>query len=164
MANLYELPGSVAVQDLRGGVFGIDLFDDALQDAGFVKDERAPERADGGFAVHFLLPDGPEGLVHLPAGVGQERKRKPVLGAEAGMGGGAVLAHANDVVSGGGEGRVIVPDAAGLGRAPGGVVLGIKVNDGLFAFFDEILGPHGMAVLVQHLEGWHFVSDFKHMR
>ena len=146
-------------QDLRGGVFGIDLFDDAFQRAGFVEDERAPEGAQNRFSIHFFLAPGAKGLKHLSGGIRQEAERQAVLGPEARVGLYAVLAHAHYVVALRREGRIIVPEAASLRRAPRRIVLGVKVDDGLLPGFDEVLRGNRVPILVQHLKGGHFISD-----
>ena len=146
-------------QDLGGGVFGIHLLDDAFQRAGFVEDERAPEGAQDRFSVHFLLSPGAKSLKHLGGSVRQEAEWQAVLGPEARVGLYAVLAHAHYVVALRREGRIIVPEAAGLSRAPRRVVLGVKVDDGFLPRFDEVLRGNRIPILVQHLKGRHFVSD-----
>ena len=57
--------GSRGLQDLPGGVLGVDLLDDAFKEAVLGEDECAAEGAQHGFAVHFLLAPGAEGLEHL---------------------------------------------------------------------------------------------------
>ena len=57
---------------------------------------------------------------------------------EAGMGLRAVLAHPDDIIARLGESGVVVPERTCLGRAAGGVVLRVEVNDGLAAFPDEV--------------------------
>ena len=146
-------------QDLRGGVFGIDLLDDAFQRAGFVEDERAPEGTQDRFSVHLLLSPGAEGLKHLGGSVRQEAERQAVLGPETRVGLHAVLAHAHYVVALRREGRIIVPEAASLRRAPRRVVLGVKVDDGLFSRADEVPGTDRIPVLIQHLELRHLIAN-----
>ena len=159
-------PGPVltpaGLKDLAGGVLGVDFLDDALQDAVFVKDEGAAERAERGLAVHLLLAPGTEGLEHLGRRIGEEPEGQLVPGAEAGVGFCGVFAHAHDVVPGFHEGRVIVPETARFGCAAGGVVLGVKIDDGLAAAADEVFGLYGLSVLVNHFEVGHGVSDLKH--
>lgn len=153
-------PTRERLQYLAGGVFGVDFFDYALKDAVGIEDEGAAEGAEGGLSVHFLLAPGAEVLKHLSGGIGKKREGEGVLGAEARVRLGAVLAHAYNVVSRLRESGVIVPERAGLGRASGRVVLGIEVDDGLLAFANEVLGPHSAAVLVKHLERRLLVSWF----
>ena len=118
-------------------MFGIDFFDDAGQDAVLVEDEGAAEGPEDRLAVHFLLAPGAEGLEHFGGGVGEQAEGEFVPGAEAGMGFRAVLADPNDVVAGGGQRGVIVPETASLGGAAGGVVLRVEINNGLAA--DKVL-------------------------
>ncbi len=151
------------LQDLPGSVLGVDFLDDALEGAVFIEDEGAAERAEDRFPVHFLFAPGSEGLQHLGRGVGEQAERQLVFGAEARMGLGAVLADADDVVAGGRELRVVVPEGAGLGGAAGGVVLGVEVDDGLAALADKVLGLNRLSVLVHHLEVGHLVSDLEHI-
>ena len=127
------------LQDLPGGVFGVDFFDDALEEAVFIEDEGAAEGAEGGFAVHFLLAPGAEGLEHFRGGVREQAERQFVFGAEAAMRFGAVLAHAHDVVTGFRQGGVIVPEGAGFGGAAGGVVPGVEVDNRLAAAAGKVL-------------------------
>ena len=82
-----------------------------------------------------------------------------MFGPEARVGLYAVLAHANHVVALRREGRVIVPEAAGLRRAARRIVLGVKVNDGFPTRFDQVLRCNRIPVLVQHLKRRHFISD-----
>ena len=74
----------------------------------------------------------------------------------------AVLAHAHYVVALRREGRIIVPEAAGLRRALRRVVLGVKVDDGFLPRFDEVLRGNRIPILVQHLKGGHFISYLLH--
>ena len=156
--------GGHRLEDLRGGVLRIDFLDDALEGAVFIEDEGAAERAEDRFPVHFLFAPGAEGLQHLGRRVGEQAERQLEFGLETRMRGDAVLADAYDVVAGGRELRVIVPEGAGLGRAAGGVVLGVEVDDGLAALADKVLGLSRLSVLVHHLEEGHGVSDFEHFR
>lgn len=126
------------LQNLPGGVLGVDFLDDALEGAILIEDKRAAEGAEGGFPVHFLFAPGAEGLEHFGRGVGEQAEGELVPGAETVVGFGAVLAHADDVVACGGQLRIIVPEAAGLGGAAGGVVLGVEVDDRLPAVADKI--------------------------
>ena len=146
-------------QDLSGGVFGIHLLDDAFQRAGFVEDERAPEGSQDRFSVHFFLAPGAKSLEHFGGGVRQEAERQAMFGPEARVGLHAVLAHAHYVVALRREGRVIVPEAAGLRRASRRIVLGVKVNDGFPTRFDQVLRCNRLPVLVQHLKRRHSISD-----
>ena len=160
---LYGRLGGHRLEDLRGGVLRVDFLDDALEGAVFIEDEGAAERAEDRFPVHFLFAPGAEGLQHLGRGVGEQAERQLEFGLETRMRGGAVLAHAHDVVAGGRELRIIVPEGAGLGRAAGGVVLGVEVDDGLAALADKVLGLNRLSVLVHHLEVGHLVSDLEHI-
>ena len=128
----------VQIENLEGGGFGVDFFDEAFEDAVFVEDEGAAEGALDGFAVHFLFTPGAEVLQELRGGVGEEAEGQVVFAAEAGVGFDAVFADTDDVVTGGREGFVVVAEGAGFGRASGGVVFGIEVDDGLAAFSDEV--------------------------
>ena len=156
--------GGHRLEDLPGGVLGVDFLDDALEDAVFIEDEGAAERAEDRFPVHFLFAPGSEGLQHFGRRVGEQAERQLEFGLETRMRGDAVLADAHDVVAGGRELRVIVPEGAGLGRAAGGVVLGVEVDDGLAAAADKVFRTDRNAVLVYHFKMWHGVSDFEHFR
>ena len=136
---LYGRLGGHRLEDLRGGVLRVDFLDDALEGAVFIEDEGAAERAEDRFPVHFLFAPGAEGLQHLGRRVGEEAEWQLVFGAEAAVGFGAVLAYAHHVVAGLGQSGIVVPERAGLGRAAGGVVLGIEVDDGLAALADKVL-------------------------
>jgi len=151
------------LQDLPGGVLGVHLLDDLLQYAILGEDEGAAERAEDRFPVHFLFAPGAEGLQHFGRRVGKQSERQLEFGLETRMRGDAVLADAYDVVAGGRELRVIVPERARLGRAAGGVVLGVEVDDGLAALVDKVLGLNRLSVLVHHLEVGHLVSDLEHI-
>ena len=101
-------------------------------------------------------------MEHFGGGVGEEAEGEFVLGAEAAMRLGGVLAHAHNVVAGGGQLRIIIPEGTRLCRAAGGVVLGVEVDDGLAAAADKVLRTDRNAVLVHHFEVGHGVSDFEH--
>ena len=152
----------IGLQNLPGGILGFHFLDDALQNAILGEDEGAPQSSQRGFSVHLLLAPGAEGLQHLGGRVGEQAEGEFVLGAEAGVRLGAVLAYTHHVVTGGGQFGIIVPERAGFGRAAGGVVLGIKVDDSFAAMADKVLGLHCNTVLVNHLEVGHFVSDLEH--
>ena len=72
-----------------------------------------------------------------------------------------IFAHAHHIIPGGGQLGIIVPEGAGLGSTAGGVVFGVKVNNGLAA--DKLLRTNGNAVLVHHLKMWHGVSNLQHI-
>ena len=130
---------SVSLQYLPRSVLGIDLLNDALQNAVFVEDEGAAQSAEHGFAVHFLFAPGAEGLEHFGGGVREQAEGELEFGLEARMRSGAVLAHAHHVEAGGCQGGVIVPEGTRLGSAAGGVVFGVEVNNRLSAFADKVL-------------------------
>ena len=73
-----------------------------------------------------------------------------------------VLAHAHHIVAGLSQGGIVIPEGAGLGRAAGGVVLGIKIHNRFSAAADKVLRTDRNAVLVHHFEVGHGVSDFEH--
>ena len=74
----------VQIEDLEGGGFGVDFFDEAFEDAVLVEDEGAAEGALDGLAVHFLFTPGAEVLQELGGGVGEEAEGQIVLAAETG--------------------------------------------------------------------------------
>ena len=45
----------LSLKNLCGGVAGVDLFDDALENPVLVEDKCAAKRPKNGFAVHFLF-------------------------------------------------------------------------------------------------------------
>ena len=147
------------IQDLSGGVLGIYLLDDPLEEAVLIENEGAAERPQRGLSVHLLLAPGAERLEHIGSRISQKPEGESVFGPEARVALRAVLAYADYVVTRLGEGSVIVPEGTGLGRAAGGVVLRIEVDDGLFPFADELCRAHRIPVLVDNLEGGHFVSN-----
>ena len=107
--------GGHRLEDLPGSVLGVDFLDDAFEGAVFIEDEGAAERAEDRFPVHFLFAPGAEGLQHLGRRVGEQAEWQLEFGLETRMRGDAVLADADDVVAGGRELRIIVPEGAGLG-------------------------------------------------
>ena len=97
---------------------GVDLFDDALEEAVGGEDECAAERAEHGLAVHLLLAPGPECLKHLRGRIREETERQIVLGAEAGVGFHAVFADTDHVIAGRSESGIVVAERACFRRAP----------------------------------------------
>ena len=59
------------LQDLPGGILGVHLLDDALQEAVLVKDKRPAKSPQHRLAVHLLLSPGAKGLEHLGGRIGQ---------------------------------------------------------------------------------------------
>ena len=59
------------LQDLRGVVLGINLFDDALKDSFGIEDEGLAESAHGDFTVVAFLAPRAKGLEHSGCRVAQ---------------------------------------------------------------------------------------------
>ena len=110
-----------------------------------------------------MCSPGAEGLEHFRRGVGEQAERQPEFRLEARMRSRGIFADAHHVVTGGGQLGIIVAERAGLSGAAGGVVIRIKVNNGLAAAADKVLGLNHLSVLVHHFEVGHGVSDFEHM-
>ena len=149
------------LQNLSGGILGVHLLDDAFQNAILREDERPAEGAEHGFAVHFLLAPGAEGLEHFRRRVGEQSKRQFILGLELRVGSRRIFAHPHNIISGSSQFGIVVPERARLGRAAGGVVLGIEIDNGLTA--DKVLGLNNLSVLVHHFEVGHGVSNLQHI-
>src|SRR5580658_6116796 len=122
-----------------GGRLGLQLPDhgqrvaDVLADVGH-RVEDVPDRA--GAVDHVGHPAGqqaehgrhPVGLADLAALVAEERERKLVSAREGGVPTRGVGTDPDHVGAGVGEGLVTIAEGARLGRASGGVVLGIEVQ------------------------------------
>ena len=150
-------------QHLGGSVLGVYFFDDALQDAILREDKGAAQGAQHRLAVHFLLAPGTKRLQHLGRSIGQQPERQLILGPEARMRLGRVLAHAHHIVPRSRQSRIIIAERARLGRAARRVVLGVKVNNGLAAITNEIIRPNDLTILIHHLKLRHLITNLQHI-
>ena len=57
-------------QHMRSGILGVNLLDDALQDAVLREDKSASESAQHRLAVHFFFTPSTKSLQHLRACIG----------------------------------------------------------------------------------------------
>lgn len=123
--------GCSAGQQLFAVGFGLDLLtlDDVFDDAFLVDEEGGANGAEVLAAVHrFLCPDAH--LLHQRVvGVGDEGEGQLVLCLELLVAGGAVHADAHYRVAPLAQFAVVVAQAACLGCAAGGVVLGVEVEN-----------------------------------
>jgi len=106
-------------------------------------------------------PGHAEGLAYLLVRVRKELERQVVLARELLVARRCVRADANHLGSCIGKDLVVVTEGAGLGRTPGGIVLGVEVeHDGLLS--KEILQGYDLSVLVRSRHFWGLLVDLDH--
>ena len=81
-----------------------------------------------GPAIHLLFHPYAKRLLESCLRVGDQREGKVLLGDKTLVRFGAVLAYANNLVTCLSQGVVVVAEAAGLSRAPAGVIFGIEIE------------------------------------
>ena len=109
----------ITLQYLRGVVFGINLFDNALKDSFGIEDEGLAQSAHGDFAVVAFLAPRAEGLEHSGCRVAKQRERQVILLFELDVRSLAVLAYAKDLIALREESMVVIADIARLSRTAG---------------------------------------------
>ena len=138
-------------------VFGIHFGDDFLDDTVGADNKSHPVGSHVAAAVHAFLDPSPKGFMHRFVLVADQVKGKLKFGNEFLMRSRRVTANAQDLVTGLEQALVMIPEAAGFGRATGRIVFGIEIKDQSLAF--EFMEAADFSVLIGGLKGRGWIAD-----
>jgi len=138
-------------------VFGIHFGNDLLDDTVGADNKSHPVGSHVAAAVHAFLDPSPKGFMHRFVLVADQVKGKLKFGNEFLMRSRRVTANAQDLVTGLEQALVMIPEAAGFGRATGRIVFGIEIKDQSLAF--EFMEAADFSVLIGGLKGRGWIAD-----